>query len=153
MKVQFSNPRTGQIKSVKVGWNWGLFLSGGFIGLPLFLSGLCTWGAVMASLWVFSFIILDGLGTVILSVIGIGLSIFFGVKGNEMIAKRYLMHGWQFVNPENDIVKIAKKQWGIKTEAWESPAYSFIEREELKRDCGSIGMEGPGDPKSEFSRR
>ena len=44
------------------------------------------------------------------------LSIFLGSKGNEMIAKNYLKYGWKFVNPEYDIVKIAKEQWGIKTE-------------------------------------
>ncbi len=72
----------------------------------------------MVSLWVFSFIFSDGIGTVILSVIGIGVSIFLGVKGNEMIAKNYLKHGWELVNPEDNIVKIAKEQWGIETETW-----------------------------------
>lgn len=116
MKVKFNNPRTGQIKSVKFGWNWGLFLSGGLVGVPLFLQGLSIWGAVMVSLWVIDFVIPDGMGTVILAVIGIGLSIFLGLKGNEMIAKNYLKYGWKFVNPEHDIAKIAKEQWGIKTE-------------------------------------
>ena len=74
MKVQFNNPRTGQVKSVKLGWSWSLFLSGGLIGLPLFLQGLCIWGAVMASLWALGFIIPDGVGTFMLSVIGIGLT-------------------------------------------------------------------------------
>jgi hypothetical protein len=115
MKVQFNNPRTGQVKSVKVGWNWSLFMSGSLIGLPLFLRGLSIWGSVIVSLWVFSFIISDGIGTVILSVIGIALSIFLGVKGNEMIAKNYLKQGWKLVNPESDIVNIAKKQWRLET--------------------------------------
>ena len=70
----------------------------------------------MVSLWAINFVIPDGMGTVILAVIGIGLSIFLGSKGNEMIAKNYLKYGWKFVNPEYDIVKIAKEQWGIKTE-------------------------------------
>lgn len=116
MKVQFNNPRTGQVKSVKLGWSWSLFLSGGLIGLPLFLQGLCIWGDVMASLWALGFIIPDGVGTFMLSVIGIGLSIFLGLKGNEILAKNYLKYGWKFVDPENDIVKIAKKHWGIRTE-------------------------------------
>jgi hypothetical protein len=113
MKVQFNNPRTGQVKSVKLGWNWGLFLSGALIGVPLFLQGLCFWGAVMASLWALGFVIANGTGTFILSLIGMGLSIFLGLKGNEMIAKNYLKYGWKFANHENDIVKIAKEQWGI----------------------------------------
>jgi hypothetical protein len=49
-----------------------------------------------------------------------GLSIFLGVKGNEMIAKNYLKLGWEFADPESDTVKIAKEQWGITTEMWDS---------------------------------
>jgi hypothetical protein len=120
MKVKFNNPRTGQIKSVKVGWNWALFMSGSLIGLPLFWNGLCVWGSVMVSLWAIGLIITHGMGTAILSVIGMGLSIFLGVKGNEMIAKNYLKQGWEFVDPESTIVKIAKEQWGIETEMWDS---------------------------------
>lgn len=116
MKVQFNNPRTGQIKSVKIGWSWSLFLSGGFIGIPLFLQGLSIWGAVMASLWAIGFVISSGTGTFILTLIGMGLSIFVGLKGNEMLAKNYLKYGWEFADPDNDIVKIAKRQWRIEPE-------------------------------------
>jgi hypothetical protein len=116
MTVQFTNPRTGQVKSVKLGWSWSLFFSASFIGLPLFLQGLSIWGAVMASLWVLGFVIPNNSGIFILSVIGIGLSIVLGLKGNEMIAKNYLKYGWRFTNPENEIVKVAKRQWGIETE-------------------------------------
>jgi hypothetical protein len=127
MKVKLRNPRTGQIKTVKVGWNWGLFLSGSLMGLPLFIRGLCLWGSLMASLWVFGFIISDDTGTLILSILGIGLSIFFGAKGNEMIAKNYLKHGWEFVSPETAMVRIAKKQWQIETAMPSSQSYSFSE--------------------------
>ena len=116
MKVKFNNSRTGQVKSVKLGWSWSLFLSGGLMGIPLFLQGLSLWGAVMASLWALGFIIPDGNGTLILTVIGIALSIFLGLKGNEILAKNYLKYGWKFVDPEDDIVKIAKRQWRITTE-------------------------------------
>jgi len=116
LKVQFNNPKTGQVKSVKLGWSWSLFLSGGFLGIPLFLQGLSIWGAVMASLWAVGLVIANDTGTFILSVIGVGLSIFLGLKGNEMIAKNYLKYGWSFANPENEMVKIAQKQWGVETE-------------------------------------
>jgi hypothetical protein len=120
MKVKFNNPRTGQIKSVKVGWNWALFMSGSLIGLPLFWNGLPAWGSVMVSLWALGLIISHGTGTVILTVIGMGLSIFLGVNGNEMIAKNYLQQGWEFADPESTTVKIAKEQWGLETERWDS---------------------------------
>jgi hypothetical protein len=51
------------------------------------------------------FVISNGTGTFILSLIGMMLSIFLGVKGNQMIAKNYLKYGWKFVNPNNNIVK------------------------------------------------
>jgi hypothetical protein len=143
MKVQFSNPRTGQVKSVKVGWNWGLFLSGGFIGLPLFLNGLCMWGAVMASLWIFSFIIMDGTASVILSGIGVGLCIYLGARGSEIIAKKYLMHGWRWLNPESDTVNFAKNQWGLNTETRESSPFSSREPAASTNDFGAIVMEPP----------
>ena len=57
------------------------------------------------------FVISNGTGRFILSLIGMGLSIFLGLKGNDMIAKNYLKYGWEFVNPDNNIVKIAKRQW------------------------------------------
>lgn len=74
----------------------------------------------MVSLWALGLVISHGIGTAILSVIGMGLSIFLGVKGNEMIAKNYLKHGWEFVDPESPIVTIAKEQWRITTEMWDS---------------------------------
>ena len=74
----------------------------------------------MVSLWALGLVISHGMGTVILSVIGMGLSIFLGVNGNEMIAKNYLKQGWKFIDPESDAVKIAKQQWGIETEMWDS---------------------------------
>jgi hypothetical protein len=70
----------------------------------------------MASLWAVGLVIANDTGTFILSIIGVGLSIFLGLKGNEMIAKNYLKYGWSFANPENEMVKIAQKQWGVETE-------------------------------------
>jgi hypothetical protein len=116
MMIQFNNPRTGQVKSVRLGWSWSLFLSGGFVGIPLFLQGLSIWGAMMATLWGLGFAISNDTVTFMLSVMGVVLSIFLGLKGNEMIAKNYLKYGWQFANSESEIVKVAKKQWGIESE-------------------------------------
>lgn len=46
MKVGMRNPKTGEIKQVKVGWSWTLFFFSGMFGIPLFLRGLHMWGAV-----------------------------------------------------------------------------------------------------------
>ncbi len=73
----------------------------------------------MVSLWALGLAISHGTGRAILSVIGMALSIFLGVKGNELIAKNYLKQGWEFVDPESSMVKIAKEQWGITAEMWD----------------------------------
>lgn len=43
----------------------------------------------------------------------IGLSIWMGIKGNEMTAKNYLETGWQFADGNSDAVRYAKGKWGI----------------------------------------
>lgn len=120
MKVSMKNPKTGEIKEVKVGWSWILFLFSGFFGLPLFLRKLYVWGAVFLVLWVVYMVVPamlpDERGWGIefaLSLILLGLEIFLGIKGNEMTAKNYLENGWEFVEPESELTKMAKMRWGI----------------------------------------
>jgi len=114
------NPKTGELKEVKVGWSWTLFLFAGFFGLPLFLRRLHIWGAIFLVLWVVNLVgttVVTGdagaLITVILFVVFFGLQIFLGIKGNEMTAKNYLEHNWTFVDPNSEITKMAKMRWGI----------------------------------------
>lgn len=46
VRAAFRNPRTGELREVKVGWSWTLFFFSGLFGLPLFLRGLHVWGAL-----------------------------------------------------------------------------------------------------------
>lgn len=120
MNVTMRNPKTGEVKEIKVGWSWTLFLFSNAYGLPLFLRKLTTWGNFMLI-----FIAIGNMITwvapairVIDASVGIlawalGFAIFFGIKGNEMTAKNYLELGWEFCNPDSDEVKMAKTQWGI----------------------------------------
>ena len=50
----------------------------------------------------------------ILSLAFLGLEIFVGIKGNELTAKNYLELGWEFTEPDSDVVKMAKGKWGLK---------------------------------------
>lgn len=50
----------------------------------------------------------------ILSLAFLGLEIFVGIKGNELTAKNYLELGWEFIDPDSDVVKMAKGKWGLK---------------------------------------
>jgi len=121
MKVKMTNPKTGEVKEVKIGWSWTLFIFSSFLGIPLFLRKLNIWGGVILILWIANIIAQsamqsedEGLGVMILfNLIFCCLSIWLGIKGNEMTAKNYLELGWTFSNPDSDEVKFAKGKWGI----------------------------------------
>ena len=120
MIVSMKNPKTGEIKSIKVGFSWVLFLWSGVFGLPLFLRKLNVWGLVFLVLWIINLVVpsmvdeQSALGlSIIFFVIFLGLQIFMGIKGNEMTAKNYLENGWEFTNSDAEEVKYAKMKWGI----------------------------------------
>lgn len=120
MKIAIKNVTTGEIKNIKVGFSWSLFLFSGFLGLPLFLRRLNTWGAIFLVLWIVNIMtpsMIPGdkgtIMTIILFFIFLGLQTFVGVKGNEMTVKNYLENGWVFVEPDAESTKVAKMRWGI----------------------------------------
>jgi len=120
MKVAMKNPKTGEVKEVKIGWSWTLFLFSGFFGLPLFLRQLHVWGAIYIALWVIhlatlTFIPGEARAIIVLPnyIVMFGLQCFVAIKGNEMTAKNYLKNGWTFVEPDSKLTKMAKMRWGI----------------------------------------
>lgn len=120
-KVAFQNPKTGETKTVKAGFSWVLLFFSGVFGLPLFLRGLHIWGGIMAGLWGFNLLIqallIDtGAGqtaTIPITLFVLGLSVWFGIKGNEMTAKNYLEKGWKTLETDSDAVKHARNKWGL----------------------------------------
>ncbi|MDR2056010.1 MAG: hypothetical protein LBQ10_09125 [Desulfovibrio sp.] len=121
MKVTMKNPKTGESKEVKVGWSWILFLFSGFFGLPLFLRKLNVWGAIFLVLCIVFLVAPNVIPndddsfalSLVLQLSSCGLSIFLGIKGNEMTAKNYLESGWMFAEPDSQQTKMAKSRWGI----------------------------------------
>ena len=120
MQVKLRNDRSGEIKMIGVGWSWMLFLFSGFLGVPLFLRRLYVWGGVMLALWVVNIIaptlMAEDEATVfnlLLMMIFLGLSIFFGLKGNELTAKNLLEQGWEWVEPDAEITAFAKAKWQL----------------------------------------
>ena len=95
MHVTFTNPQTGQQKSVKQGFSWVLFLLTEFYGIPLFIRGLHLHGAIVALIGAvalfspgFSVLVpLAGLGL-------IGSMVFYGIKGNELTMAHLERKGW-----------------------------------------------------------
>ncbi len=105
MTVSLQHPRTGEIKVMQQGWNWSCFLGSFVLGLPLFRLGLLPQGAAMVTFNIVALVVelvpteraisLGGW----LMVIGVGLSVFFGMKANEMAIDRYLAQGWEYAEP------------------------------------------------------
>jgi hypothetical protein len=121
MYVTIRNPRTGEVRTLKVGWSWVLFFWSGFLGLPLFLRRLYGWGALFLVIFVLT-IILDAAGESddgaaalagIVGLVSLGLSIYLGIKGNEITGKNFLDHGWLFDEPMSTSANFARKAWRI----------------------------------------
>lgn len=130
MKVRLKNQVTGELKEIKVGWSWTLFLFSGIFGLPLFLRKLNTWGFLFLALWVVNLIgpyiagaEAAGISLVMFFIFA-GLGIWLGIKGNEMTAKNYLELGWRFADPLSEDAKFARGKWGIAV--GEAPPVSIL---------------------------
>ncbi|MFG1465692.1 hypothetical protein V5F77_22675 [Xanthobacter sp. DSM 24535] len=116
------NPKTGELKRIKVGWSWVLFFFSTVFGIPLFLRRLYVWG-ILINVINFSYSITESvtdlepkeMGTLVLMVclLDLGLSIFFAIKGNELTAKNYLEHGWVFAEPDSQETWYAKTRWSL----------------------------------------
>lgn len=124
MQVRLRNERTGETKDVNIGWSWTLFLFSWFLGLPLFLRKLPMWGATMLVLCIFYWVLdafrLDGdqitqidILYFFVSFVILGLSIFFGIKGNELTAKNLLENGWKFAAEEDQTTHFARTKWSL----------------------------------------
>jgi hypothetical protein len=119
IKVALQNSQTNEIRYVKVGWSWALFLFSGFFGIPLFRRNLATWGRLFLGFNVTYFLTAWSHGAVanfiffVVFVAQWALLFLLGAKGSEITAKVWLSEGWQFADPSSDRTKFAKLQWGI----------------------------------------
>ena len=104
MSVSLRHPDTGEVKVQPEGWSWSCCLGSLMLGLPLFRRGLVVWGAVMVVfntvLLVAHYIPTDRAATVYqwMSLVGLGLCLFFGLKANRMAIDRDLEMGWEFAD-------------------------------------------------------
>ncbi len=119
MMIALENPRTGERKQFGVGWSWSFLLFSSCLGIPLFRRGLTVWGSVMLILWCFQFVAVyvvtskaDGL-ELGLGLAIVGLSAFLALKGNGLIARKWLARGYDFVNPDSAEARQAMEKWGL----------------------------------------
>jgi len=129
--VTLKHSQSGELKPVKVGWSWTLFLFSSILGIPLFMRKLYGIGAVFLTFFVVNLILSSGANIaatldlpdetlgylVILQItsqfLGLALAIWIGIKGNELTAKNNLEKGWVFAEPESDATKFARGKWGL----------------------------------------
>ena len=121
IKVEFQNQKTGETKTVKVGWSWTLFFFASFLGIPLFLRKLNTLGAVFLVVFVLNFVTPEivrdpdeKLGvSILLNALIVGLNTWMAIKGNEMTARNYLDLGWSIARPQSAEATIAGETWNL----------------------------------------
>lgn len=117
---------TGEVKFVKVGWSWTLFLFANFLGIPLFLRGLNILGVLLIILDIISwgikfsgsmisdeYIVIAASASMIVSLFMLAVAIWLGMKGNEITAKHYLNKGWVFGNSDEISTKFARMTWKL----------------------------------------
>ena len=120
--VNLQHERTGELKSVKVGWSWTLFLFSQAWGIPLFFRRMFDWAAVCfilsaVNFWLLMIADTDPAARDISGILGvgsIGISVFLALRGNELTAKRMLREGWTFSNPDDVVTHHAKRVWSLR---------------------------------------
>ncbi len=121
MKVTLTDPDTEETKQVKVGFSWVLFFWSCVFGIPLFLRKLHAWGCVFLALeiigWGLNLMSSSSkpiwVSALIVSVGILSLSLWMGLRGNEVTAKNYLDMGWKFQNPTSKAAIKARKAWKL----------------------------------------
>ncbi|MBN8939506.1 MAG: hypothetical protein J0H01_08455 [Rhizobiales bacterium] len=120
-EVAFVNPATGQLRNVKIGWSWTLFLFSTLFGIPLFmrgLNGLATAFLIYAG----AFMLVSVLGDdhepwraigFIMALFNLMISIYLGLSGNEMTARHYIKNGWQIAFPDTPAAAKAREEWAL----------------------------------------
>jgi len=123
MKIVMKNPRTGELKALKVGFSWVLFLLSPFFGIPLFLRRLYLLGGLMIAVNIASSALAGAStasnpsGLFIGLLVQAGFLAYLGAKGNELTAKSLLEKGWIFAKPESLEAQYASSRWGIELPA------------------------------------
>ncbi len=125
MKVPFKNPRTGELRQIKLGFSWTLFFFSDFFGLPLFLRGLAGWGWLMLALSLAHPLVVAlhpafgiswaDLGALhaLLGTIQLGCKLYLGFDGNRLTGRHWLREGWTPMDPESPVAKEAAARWRL----------------------------------------
>jgi hypothetical protein len=115
MTVTLRQRQTGEIKVVPEGWSWGCFFGCLVLGLPLFRRGLQVWGSVMVAFNILALVAglvpTEPAATLYgwMSLIGLGLAVFFGMKANQLAIDRYQSLGWELADRRRNRLETAAR--------------------------------------------
>lgn len=112
MQVMLTDPTTGQKKFLKIGFSWMLLFLTPLYGIGLFIRGLVAHGIGVFIFCVLVVILSSPATSAILGLILIAVAIYYGVKGNELTAKRLIAKGWELPKDESS-AEYARAQWSI----------------------------------------
>jgi len=112
--VAFRNQTTGEVRLVKVGWSWTLFLFGPILGIPFFMRKFYPAAVLMIAWDIVCIVVPDSSVTdTLLRGTGIGIAMLLGMRGNQETAKYYLKHGWELAEPESTVALDAIEKWAL----------------------------------------
>ena len=122
-KIAFKHPKGDTIYWAKVGFDWGAFWALPVLGgLPFFLRRMNILGVYCLA---FSLIVAvtSGLERLVqknsfymlpMFVFGLGISIYFGIRGGKLTARHYLEEGYVFHTKDKALLDRAKKKWNLE---------------------------------------
>jgi hypothetical protein len=120
VSVKLRNQKTGEIKTLKVGFSWMMFLLAPTLGIGLFMRRLYLYGGIVVAVQIAN-ILMSFIPTIESSTwfekycqaLAIGMCMTFGLQGNALTAVHYLKNGWEWADPTSDDTAFAKKKWKI----------------------------------------
>ena len=127
MKVAIKHSVSGELKEIKVGWNWLTFFLGQCLGLPFFVKGMVYWGVMFLLIvpiidvallffFVIPFLLVAGypaLGIVAIVALIVGQAVWLGLNGSRLIGLHYLASGWVLQETESEKGKLVKEKWRL----------------------------------------
>lgn len=112
MYVTFTQPQTGKVRNLKVGFSWFFLLATPFYGIPQFVRGIWKHGVALAVVGVLAVLTMGSPASSLVGLLLIGAAIFYGINGNKIVAKTLLRQGWQLTGDDH-AVNQARIRWGL----------------------------------------
>lgn len=114
MYVTLKEPTSGKVRNLKVGFSWFFLLATPFYGIPQFANGIWKHGLAVALIGMFAVAAMGSPASSLVGLMLIAAALFYGIKGNQIVAKSLLAKGWRFDSDEHSVSQ-ARIRWGLST--------------------------------------